>query len=128
MAQRLHVGAAGLSLYYGNIMFLLMISLYNYYIPDGIRLINVQLFLMSLSFAYIVVYTAVKIHHELVKLGTRHGRSLRYCYSIVWVYGLKESCTFLHIFFFLVEPLLMSVLDHLLHIDYLISLSVAVAS
>ena len=47
-----------------NIMFLLMISLYNYYIPDGIRLINVQLFLMSLSFAYIVVYTAVKIHQK----------------------------------------------------------------
>ena len=69
-----------------------------------------------------------KLRNELVKLGTRHGRSLRYCYSIVWVYGLKESCTFLHIFFFLVEPLLMSVLDHLLHIDYLISLSVAVAS
>ena len=47
-----------------NIVFLLMITLYNSYIPDNIRLINVQLFLIVLSFGYITVYAAVKIHQK----------------------------------------------------------------
>ena len=47
-----------------NIVFLLMITLYNSYIPDNIRLINVQLFLIVLSFGYITVYAAIKIHQK----------------------------------------------------------------
>ena len=46
-----------------NIVSLLMLTLYNYYGPDS-RVIIVQLVLISLSFGYIVIYTAIKIHQQ----------------------------------------------------------------
>ena len=48
-------------------MSLLMLTLYNYYGPDS-RVIIVQLVLISLSFGYIVIYTAIKIHQQYLLL------------------------------------------------------------
>ena len=49
--------------FFFNIVSLLMLTLYNYYGPDS-RVIIVQLVLISLSFGYIVIYTAIKIHQQ----------------------------------------------------------------